>query len=221
MSPSLQGKIARDPFLRGPLANGHFGDAEVRDKYIELTYLQCRFGGGLETQEYESLPDSLTLRHPGRGYLFDYQRDLANQIISTVLQSPPGNVGLLALPTGGGKTRTALWAILELLKQSAIRKTLWLAPARELLDQAFHTINDLWHVLPAVEELEVVRCYATGGFPSADASTLYLSTPQMLHSRLGKGSLSIPSCEVIIFDEAHHAIAPTFAEAIRSVRAVS
>ena len=63
--------------------------------------------------------------------LFDYQRDLVDQICSVCLQSPPSNIGLLALPTGSGKTRTAAVALLKLLSTGgAVYRVMARADAR-------------------------------------------------------------------------------------------
>ncbi|MDE2822090.1 MAG: DEAD/DEAH box helicase family protein, partial [Chloroflexota bacterium] len=71
--------------------------------------------------------------------LFGYQQELVTAIERVCSSSPGANIGLVALPTGAGKTRTAAVALLRLLASHRASVVLWLAPTRELLEQACAT----------------------------------------------------------------------------------
>ena len=219
MSRHGQQKRLRDRFLRGPLDRDDISQ-DARDEYVKLTYDM------LPQEEDEESPilcrgeSHIVLTNPGTGFLFDYQRELVDGLISIAGKPYPKNIALVALPTGGGKTRMAVWSILELMKARAIQQVLWLAPARELLDQAVDAFCDIWKVLPALEAIELVRCYAKGDIAKRDTPTVFFMTPQMLHNRIQTSSV-FSSINLVMFDEAHYAIAPTYSQAVSRVREVS
>src|SRR5581483_3678963 len=70
--------------------------------------------------------------------LHDYQQDLVHQV-HQLLAAPPGeNRAILCLPTGAGKTRTAVQALLTAwnLDKQEIPFILWVAQSDELCEQA-------------------------------------------------------------------------------------
>ena len=148
--------------------------------------------------------------------LFDYQRDLVAQICSVCLQSPPSNTGLLALPTGSGKTRTAAVALLKLLSTGGASTVLWLAPTRELLAQAVAAVESAWMAYGAAVDVELVRADLLKSYPNDLRRGIVFSTPQMVAARLRRRVL--PDSDIVVFDEAHHVQAPVFREALTALR---
>jgi len=210
------GRQSDDRFMRGPLEKSRYASDVAREAYAHLKRMEGD-GDNDDALISQKLESTIALENPGRGFLFNYQHDLVSRIITTVTSSPPGNIGLVTLPTGGGKTRTAVWGVLELVRSGHLRRTLWLAPSRELLDQAVMAFRSVWQVLPASETLHLVRCHAGGRPRRGDASVVFM-TPQMLHRRSEKNREILRSYELIVFDEAHHAIAPTFKEPLANHR---
>ena len=148
--------------------------------------------------------------------LFDYQHDLVDQICSVCLQPPPSNTGLLALPTGSGKTRTAAVALLKLLSTSGTSTVLWLAPTRELLSQALVAVQSAWVAYGTAVDIELVRADLLKSYPNDLSRGIVFSTPQMVAARLRRRVL--PDSDIVIFDEAHHVQAPVFREALTALR---
>ncbi len=76
-------------------------------------------------------------------------------------------------------------------------------------------------VFPAVDQLRIERCYVSRKIERHPFASVYFATPQMIASRLRskRGSASWPEIDLVVFDEAHHASAPQFMEAIKAVRA--
>jgi superfamily II DNA or RNA helicase len=138
--------------------------------------------------------------------LFDYQGELAEEILNLTRDS---GSGLVSLPTGAGKTRTAMYAMLSSLRERPQGRWLWLAPTVELLDQAVATVSSMWDTWPAIPDMSIEMRSPSGG----DAS-IWLNTPQAINSVQG----SLPSVDVVVFDEAHQLGAPTYAEAVQRVR---
>jgi DNA repair protein RadD len=219
---------ANDPFVRKIFTDWEYGDESLVRQYLALTYGDANGGSREENEEeYPSeegqLParQVLTRSHIPSG-LFDYQEELAAQIVALAEATAPNNVGLVALPTGGGKTRTALFALMRLLEQGGmVKRALWLAPSRELLDQAFIAFRDLWEKGPLSPDVELLRCHVLKGFPVSSRLCVYFATVQMLASRVNQGIRRLPRFDFVIFDEAHHAEAPSYKDAFVAVRSAS
>ncbi len=156
------------------------------------------------------VPDVVMLdRRELRPQLFDYQSELAANLASLSRES-----ALLALPTGAGKTRTAVAAVLAGIGGDLVRRAVWLAPSIELVDQAFETFQRLWLHQGDVERILISRQPTV---PEADMPTVLLTTPQAVYLR-SKGRRTARQCDVVIFDEAHQLGARTFREAVRWLR---
>lgn len=139
-----------------------------------------------------------------RFHLFDYQKDLCSQMVE-LSRAGTGSRSLVSLPTGSGKTRTAMAAVLEDLKSASGSRWLWLAPTLELLDQAYETLVELWRSDPTSRDVEVV--VRDRPSPSTD---IWLTTPQAVNA----GNSDALKFHNIVFDEAHQLEAPTFKAAV-------
>ena len=148
--------------------------------------------------------------------LFGYQKELVGTF-EEVCSLPRGdNLGLLALPTGAGKTRTAAVALLRMLTNGQARIVLWLAPTRELLEQAAVTIESVWRSYRGAVDMDLVRADLLGRFPAKIECGVLLATPHMVAARVKKGV--VPDANVVVFDEAHHVEAPVFRRTLERVR---
>ena len=132
--------------------------------------------------------------------LFGYQKELV-AALEEVCGLPNGeNVALLALPTGGGKTRTAAVALLRILTSGRARSVLWLAPSRELLEQAVETLDSVWHADRGADDVDLVRADLLAEFPRIVDRAVVFATPHMIAARLKRGR--VPDADIVIFDEA-------------------
>jgi DNA repair protein RadD len=145
-----------------------------------------------------------------RPTLFDYQADIVSQIAD--LQR---GERLIALPTGAGKTRTAVTAVLARTAHGGVRRAVWLAPTTELVEQAFDTTRDLWRDFGTLDRLLLTRKLDV----PADWSgpTVTFSTPQAVHARVVRRRADF-IFDLVVFDEAHQLGADTFRAAVASVR---
>ncbi len=161
-----------------------------------------------ELSKDDEISGTHVLRRAEQGIrLFDYQRDLCTQMVS-LSRAASGARSLVSLPTGSGKTRTAMAAVLEDLKSASGSRWLWLAPTLELLDQAYGTLVELWRSDPNSRDLEVV----VRDHPSPETD-VWLTTPQAVNAG-ASGGLTFQN---IVFDEAHQLEAPTFKAAVEKV----
>src|SRR6185437_3025633 len=90
--------------------------------------------------------------------LFPHQRQAAREV-SGLLHDGPRRV-VLHMPTGGGKTRTAMSLVADHLRRQEPTLALWLAHGQELLEQAAAEFESAWSKLgnPAVP---VVRMWGS------------------------------------------------------------
>lgn len=147
--------------------------------------------------------------------------------------------GLLVLPTGGGKTFTAV-RFLCAWPLSEGYKVLWLAHTHHLLEQAFDTFGPA--TLSAEQPAEVskireprtsLQVRVVSGMPghaklrtlSADDDVVvgslqtFANAQRDDHESLTDFIDSARSKLVVVFDEAHHAPAPTYARFVDALRA--
>lgn len=143
----------------------------------------------------------------------------------------PGKGGLLALPTGGGKTFTAA----HFLCNSALSdgyKVLWLAHTHHLLEQAFGAFDA--GVLRHVREPRDALCFrVVSGTPGHYAPSEILTTDDVVVATLQtvtraygeKVEALLRFLEsaggklFVVFDEAHHAPAPSYRRLLEALRA--
>ena len=150
------------------------------------------------------------------GYsLFDYQRRAYRDVLKHLMFSQPPRV-LLHMPTGAGKTRTAMAVISAMLRDRAPRDhvVVWLAHTEELCEQAAKEFERAWALLgdrsmsvfrhfgPYRSDLETVReGLLVGGLQLLYQHSL---TNQSTFLSLGRRT------SLVVMDEAHQATAPSY-----------
>ncbi|MBE1548130.1 superfamily II DNA or RNA helicase [Mycobacterium sp. OAS707] len=143
-----------------------------------------------------------------RPRLFDYQRDLVTKFVACI---ESGRSGLLSLPTGGGKTRTAVVACLDSFSRNIIHNAIWLAPTRELVEQAQLTFVDMWKAIGGCPDIRIDR-----GFRMSRELSVCVTTPQEVYARLQKET-NLGAWDAVIFDEAHQLGARTYEQSVRAL----
>lgn len=151
---------------------------------------------------------------------------------------PEGSGGLIVLPTGGGKTFTAVRFLCE-WPLSEGYKVLWLAHTHHLLEQALDTFGPLsdkgdrpLEVARIREPKDELRARLVSGMPGHARIASIVGTDDVLigslqtvaggfrddHAALFAFLESAGDKLVVVFDEAHHAPAPTYARFIEALR---
>lgn len=177
-----------------------------------LTVLYSFFGVVRDVRApADSSPDAM---RAAAGYaLFDHQRAAAERVMHA-LGAAPRKV-ILHMPTGAGKTRTAMHIVAEHLRRHEPTVVCWLAQNAELLDQAADEFENAWRFLGnratglvrfwgqrKPDVLDVQDGVIVSGL--AKMSALDNRAPAALLRLADRVSLTI-------IDEAHQAIAPTYA----------
>lgn len=158
--------------------------------------------------------ESLTVRRE-LPPLHDYQSELCEQLVRLFEQ--PGARALLQMPTGAGKTRTIVEALVRVFSGSlGSRSIVWLAHAEELCDQAADTIQHVWSE-KGQDAARLVRFYGTHEPASyAVQGSVVVASLQKAYARLRAKSPFVrdlrSTAAAVVLDEAHRALAPSFQE---------
>lgn len=145
--------------------------------------------------------------------LFDHQRSAVRKLIPLLAQDDRRAV--LHLPTGVGKTRTAMHVVADSLRAHEPSVVVWLASGRELLEQAVVAFEEAWTRLGT----RPVDIGAMWGDRMPDLETF---SDGFLAVGLAKGWATISRTDpdwaarmskrtrLVVFDEAHQSIARTY-----------
>lgn len=161
-----------------------------------------------------SYPDQAEIK-PEYG-LFPHQRKAANKVYEA-LKNGRGRL-VLHMPTGAGKTRTAMHVVCRILNDTEPAVIVWLANSSELLEQAADAFQQAWENL-GNRNINLYRFWGThspeikemadgviiAGFQKFHA---YKSTNNLDFMRLGH------NVRLVVVDEAHQSTAPTYKAAI-------
>ncbi len=137
--------------------------------------------------------------------------------------------GILVLPTGAGKTFVAGRFLGQALLSQGY-KIVWLAHTHHLLEQAFRELPRSFHLVDLSRER--IRLRTVSGAPGHARvrrvgvdDDILLTTPQTLARALSRRHPAIRAFLRragtrlgVIFDEAHHAVAPTFFRLVGRLR---
>ena len=169
--------------------------------------------------------------------LHDYQRDLCEDVKELVRRSRPtkagGWRGLLFLPTGSGKTRVGVQAVLEMIEHGEFetpeslaigdRLVLWIAQTDELCEQAVQAFSEVWGAIGTSGELSIGRLWGSNRVEWAGASNEPFRAQIVVAtiSKLTAAALDQPSYEwlrsarFVIADEAHQADSPEYTRVLK------
>jgi superfamily II DNA or RNA helicase len=149
--------------------------------------------------------------------LKEYQYSIYFEVYNYISNTPYSRC-IVQMPTGSGKTRTAIEVVSEVLNNSK-RNVLWLANTQELCDQAYETFLDIWHFNKRLNCQAINHLYAESIIHRSDFTEFHVSTLQSLNndkalSDFIETKLDLNQLELVIVDEAHISIAPTYKKLI-------
>ncbi len=167
--------------------------------------------------------------------LHEYQKRVKDKLTKLILFNPEAKA-LVHMPTGSGKTKTSVEAIIDFIK---IKLTyphdpgtiLWFAHSKELCEQAYNTFKSLWifkgdfqislyKVFGDADYNDILKCSQDHssiifiGFQKFDS--ILKSKPNNLKLHSLKQHI-VEKAKLVIIDEAHKALAKTYKKALSFV----
>lgn len=191
----------------------------VSDHVSELA-MRLDLSDALEALQYANAAiDTIVKVDPEYG-LYPYQKDISDEVLSRLANGPTRL--MVHLPTGAGKTRTAMNIVAQHLRDHPKNVVLWLADREELCTQALDEFKKSWKALGDR------TCTGYGFYSNSDVSLSGISSGCIvagLHKllRLRKNDSKqlqllyaelISKVTLVVFDEAHKAIAPEFSAVV-------
>ena len=146
--------------------------------------------------------------------LMCFQQNMKKQVLE-ILEGSDENRAIVTLPTGAGKTRIVVEAIVEFLNKNSVdRNILWIAQSQEVCEQAVLCFKQIWEQYGKGETLNIFRAWGTNDLPTADEYGIIVGGVQKLVSH--KNRLHYISDDdalsAVFIDEAHHSVADSYAK---------
>ena len=165
-------------------------------------------------QAFEKVPGP-----PNLPALHDYQRDAVREI-RDLLRSGSGR-GLLSLPTGAGKTRTATHALVEAMREGELEgPIIWVAENDELCEQAADAWEVNWRQIGPNAQLVLCRFWGDNDVENHfDRYQVVIATEAKLRSSFinNEDREWLSRANALVVDEAHRGVAPTFTALLREL----
>lgn len=142
--------------------------------------------------------------------LHEFQRRITENIKELIGRRTRGR-GLLSLPTGAGKTRVAVQATIEAIKEGSPGLILWVAQTDELCEQAVQTWSYVWRTIGPQSKLCVNRLWAANEAEQSSDTQVVVATISKLQGCLDDPSYDwLSRADCVIIDEAHGSTTPAF-----------
>lgn len=156
--------------------------------------------------------------------LFDFQKEAVEKLYENFVENDKSN-GLLVMPTGSGKTRTAVYFLLRHMVSQGYQ-IIWLTHRHMLIDQtadAFFRFSPLVKLENSKAKTFNMSC-VSGLHMSIKATertddVMILSIQSVARSQEYLRSI-LAKKVMIVVDEAHHSVARSYQNTIKSIRSL-
>ena len=160
--------------------------------------------------------------------LHDYQKKVKDKIVKNLLENPKSKM-LVHMPTGSGKTKTCVEAIIDFLRTRPFNEGLviWFAHSTELCSQSYQTLVDVWKA-KGDYPLPVFRIFGDNDPIDAilekNKGVLFIGFQKFQSLLRSKKEFEIKirthvstNAQLVVIDEAHKSLAATYEKAISYV----
>jgi DNA repair protein RadD len=202
-----------------------FGWGENKNSRLFLTALGLdddEFFGELENSQAIEISGDIGVEQP----LHRYQDWVRRQIVSHLFNSN-NRRSIVHMPTGAGKTRVAMEALSDFFRSLEYPTgcAVWMAHSEELCEQACEAFQNVWRRL-GPGNANIVRLWGGQNGKLVDGKNNFIVTSfQTAHGLIGTAAderfelfTQIKKrCNLLVVDEAHQSIAPTYQNAIELI----
>lgn len=186
--------------------------------FIEDYKIDARFFYNYKT-EINEVHNTIVFDKPENIFkkLKDYQSELFFEVKEYIFNTPYSRA-IIQMPTGSGKTRTAMELVCDYLNEFK-KDVIWIANTEELCDQAFNSFNEVWPFnrqikagsINLIREKKIIKC----GVPYLNIlSVQSLRKIKNENELFNKFKISKENIGLVIIDEAHISVAPTYLKSI-------
>ena len=175
------------------------------------------YEGGLIPEEIDTVPSHEACSSYGEPLktLKEYQTGIFFKSMSRV--TIPWSRFIVKMPTGSGKTRTAMETVCHFLRDDKgyrFQQVLWIADRDELCEQAIESVKHVWpHV--GGKTLNIYRLWGSRRHDEFEHPAFIVATYQTLRNIVREKSCLMP--DLIVTDEAHNVLAPTHKRTLDSL----
>ncbi|MEV0287211.1 DEAD/DEAH box helicase family protein [Kribbella sp. NPDC050820] len=148
--------------------------------------------------------------------LHDYQEFVTDRITGLLRRVGPDR-GMVSLPTGAGKTRVTVQALVNAVREQDVSPhvpLMWIAQTDELCEQAAETWTYVWRAIGPQMPMRLGRLWANNEVPEEPGVfQLVIATIDKLSSLASRSSGEydwLREASVVVVDEAHASIAPSY-----------
>lgn len=196
------------------LTSSWSSDSPITHKIIEILKLP-HFAIPYKSKKYRSF-EKIEPAENSYKSLKDYQSSVFHDSFKKL--NIPRSRFIIQMPTGSGKTRTAMEIITSFLNESDDGTiVVWLAHSGELCEQAYEAFREIWHHV-AKKPLMLISAWGNNAGSldaNFDESVFLIGGFQKLYSILEKTDQDTISrlkskTGLIVIDEAHKVLAPTY-----------
>jgi DNA repair protein RadD len=164
--------------------------------------------------------------------LHNYQKNIKDLVVKNLLNPRFTDRMLIHMPTGSGKTKTAMEISSDYLRCKSVlggfdKKVfiIWLAHSKELCDQALETFVNTWE-LRGDYEIDIFRLYGDNHYDEkileVDRAFLFVGFQKFNAMITSKNPIQrkikekiLNSINLVIVDEAHKSLASTYEKSIK------
>lgn len=154
--------------------------------------------------------------------LYDFQEDAVKTLFKQLIEDDKAS-GMLVMPTGSGKTRTAVYFLLKKMISQGYQ-VIWLTHRHLLIDQTAQNFYDFAPLAklesPGINKLELVCVsghHQTIRATKKDNTVIIMSIQSVCRSLDFLKSV-LQKKTIIIVDEAHHTLARSYQNTINRIR---
>ena len=145
--------------------------------------------------------------------LHTFQEKATQRIKSLLLSGGKNRRGLLSLPTGAGKTRVAVEAIIKTVRDDKfLGPILWVAQSDELCEQAVQSWDEVWRAVGSQSPLRLNRLWASNEADEwIEGPQVVVATMQKLQNIIDDSDYDwLKNCSALVIDEAHLSTTPGY-----------